>query len=291
MYDDMTGYRDIFVTTDWLHGNIGDRNVVVIDCRYDLGNPEKAIERYREGHIPGSFRLDMEADLAGSRSEHGGRHPLPDFNMLALKLRNFGISSDSMVICYDDDLSGASRLWFLMNCMGHENTRILDGGITGWIECGHQLSTVPGVPGDDGTFFPASGEFLTRIADMDQIRRNLDSMQIIDSRARPRYLGEFEPIDPRAGHIPGAINIEYTVVQERLGKIREPADLERIYAGIAREPVVYCGSGVTSCVNFVGLIMTGRSPRLYAGSWSDWVSYGTNPVASGEEESTGIRRP
>ena len=291
MYDDMTGYRDIFVTTDWLHGNIGDRNVVVIDCRYDLGNPEKAIERYREGHIPGSFRLDMEADLAGSRSEHGGRHPLPDFNMLALKLRNFGISSDSMVICYDDDLSGASRLWFLMNCMGHENTRILDGGITGWIECGHQLSTVPGVPGDDGTFFPASGEFLTRIADMDQIRRNLDSMQIIDSRARPRYLGEFEPIDPRAGHIPGAINIEYTAVQERLGKIRKPADLEKIYAGIAREPVVYCGSGVTSCVNFVGLIMTGRSPRLYAGSWSDWVSYGTNPVASGEEESTGIRRP
>ncbi len=283
MYGDMAGYKDIFVTPNWLHENTGNRSVVVIDCRYDLGNPEKAMERYREGHIPGSFRLDMEADLSGSRSEHGGRHPLPDFTVLAMKLRNFGISSDSMVICYDDDLSGASRLWFLMNCMGHENTRILDGGITGWIECGYQLSTVPGVTRDKGTFLPAAGKFLTRIADMDEIRRNLESLVIIDSRARPRYLGEFEPIDSRAGHIPGAINIQYTTVQERPGKIRNTVDLERIYAGIAMEPVVYCGSGVTSCVNFVALILTGRSPRLYAGSWSDWISYGTNPVASGKE--------
>ncbi|MEM0156758.1 MAG: sulfurtransferase [Thermoplasmataceae archaeon] len=279
----MLGYRDIFVTPGWLSSNLQRENLVIIDCRYDLGNPAKAKERYESGHIPGSFRLDMEEDLAGRRSVHGGRHPLPDFDVLASRLRKFGISSDTIIICYDDDLSGSSRLWFLMNCMGHSNTKILDGGIAGWVEEGHPLSTVPGLSKKNGTFHPASGEFLSRISGMDEIRRNIDSLQIIDSRARPRYLGEYEPIDSRAGHIPGAINIEYTRIQEKPGKIRRQDELEMIYSGIGREPVVYCGSGVTSCVNFVGLTMTGRSPRLYAGSWSDWISYRSNPVAAGEE--------
>ncbi len=279
----MARYDDIFVTPGWLSANLHKENVVVIDCRYDLGNPARAIEMYKAGHIPRSFRLDMERDLAGPRSVHGGRHPLPDFEVLSSKLRRFGISSDSIIICYDDDLSGSSRLWFLMNCMGHSHTKILDGGIAGWVEEGHMLSTAPAVPERDGTFHPAFGEFLSRISEMEEIRRNLDSMQIIDSRARPRYLGEYEPIDYRGGHIPGAINIEYTRIQEKPGKIRKQDELEAIYSGIGREPVVYCGSGVTSCVNFVGLIMTGRSPRLYAGSWSDWISYRSNPVASGDE--------
>lgn len=276
-------YGQIFVDASWLNDNIGKKDLVIIDCRYDLMEPEKARRRYRDGHIPGAFRLDMEEDLAGEVGLHGGRHPFPDRHKFAEKLMNAGVGDDTTVVGYDDDLSGAARLWFLLRYFGHQKVRILDGGIASWIELGYKLTTQPPVARQRGVLNLTPGH--EPVVDSFEIARRLPDMRIVDSRSRPRYLGEFEPIDRKAGHIPGARNVDYLSVQERPGKLKPPEELVRIYSSLGRNPVVYCGSGVTSCVNYVAMKSVGLEPILYAGSWSDWISYENNPVASGDEES------
>ncbi len=274
-------YDQIFVDPAWLNGNLGRKDLVVIDCRYDLMDPERARMRYGEGHIPGSFRLDMEQDLAGEVGPHGGRHPFPDINKFAQRLMNIGIGDTTTVVGYDDDLSGAARLWFLLRYFGHTNVRILDGGISSWISHGFKLTThVPDARPRGNLNLSPGHEFVT---DSAEIARRLPHITIVDSRSRPRYLGEFEPIDRKAGHIPGARNIDYLSVQERPGKLKSTAELARIYSSLGRNPVVYCGSGVTSCVNYVAMKSIGLDPVLYAGSWSDWISYEDNQIASGDE--------
>ena len=244
-------------------------------------NPQAAVNEYNRGHIPGAYRIDMEQDLAGTVKEHGGRHPLPDLEGFVSKLESYGVSTDTTIVAYDDDLSGSARLWFILTHLGHRNARILDGGIISWKNLGFELTSDPSLTSRRGnlTYRTDFSDMIT----MADIRNQGSRMMLIDSRAKERYLGNLEPIDRKAGHIPGAVNIDYHLAEDEFGRLKDADDLKDLYSQAGSEPVVYCGSGVTSCVNYVAMKRIGLNPKLYLGSWSDWISYYDNPIAVGSE--------
>ncbi len=267
------------VSSKWLSEHLEDESIIIVDCRYNLMDKAYGREAYNAGHIPGAHFLDMERKLTGSVGKHGGRHPLPEMDEFQESMNSIGLSPVYTVIAYDDDGSGASRLWWLLKYYGHPGVMILDGGFQEWKDSG--LPVTRNVPEQK------KGDFRARITG--QILVNRDDLmklphgtKIIDVRDRERYLGITEPIDRIAGHIPGAINIPYKDIIEKPGKFRNRQELEKIFSGSGKEPVVYCGSGITSCVNFVALESIGRHPKLYAGSWSDWISYEDSEIATGE---------
>lgn len=272
--------RNPFVTCQWLLDRLGDESIIIADCRYDLKDHGLGLKEYREEHIPGAHYLNMEGVLAGEVKMHGGRHPVPDVSSFTHTMNSIGLDSDKTVIAYDRDGSGAARLWWLLNYFGHAKVRVLNGGFSLWKELDFPVSQA--MPEKKkGNFVPGrNGYILMDSTNLKNIDRNT---RIIDSRARERYEGIVEPIDKKAGHIPGAINIPYTDVIERGGLFKSSEELEKIFAEAGEDPVLYCGSGVTSCVNFIAMYSIGRNPRLYAGSWSDWISYEENEVAVGEK--------
>lgn len=253
-------------------------DVVVIDCRFALTEPDAGARQYAAGHIPGAWYAHLDAGLSGTRGPHGGRHPLPDTAALARTFAAWGIDSapPSLVVAYDDSrFAFASRLWWLLRYCGHENVRVLDGGYRAWVDAGLPIATA--VP------TPAQGNFVARpqpqlVVDRQQViaRRGQAGHVLVDSRETPRFLGLEEPIDPHAGHIEGACNLPWQQVADERGFFLPP-DAQRQRWGDALEAeniVVYCGSGVTACVNLLALAELGRDDaQLYAGSWSDWCSY------------------
>jgi thiosulfate/3-mercaptopyruvate sulfurtransferase len=238
-----------------------------IDCRWELSNPERGRELYLEGHIPGATFLDVERDLSSPAARPGGRHPLPEPAAFSQAAARAGISPETLVVAYDDGSSGgAARLWWLLRHFGHGDVALLAGGIGAWVG--------PLVAGEEeiepATFEPRPAEGDTVSADELERRLGEPGLVVVDARAPERYRGEVEPVDPVAGHIPGAVNVPYAAA----GEIPE-AVLS------AREIVVYCGSGVTACVDLLALARAGRpDAKLYPGSWSDWVSRGL-PVETG----------
>ncbi|WAL62406.1 sulfurtransferase [Thermocoleostomius sinensis] len=269
------------VPVAWLHNNLSDPRLVVIDCRFNLAAPQQGRQQYETGHIPGAYFLDLNQDLSGPVHQHGGRHPLPDPNELAKKLSCFGIYSGngqepSWVVVYDDSrFAFASRLWWLLRYMGHDHVAVLDGGLSAWQQAGYALSTVI-PPWRSGHFVPRLR--LDRVVDIETVRqrKDLPSVVLIDSREGERYRGEWEPIDPIAGHIPGALNYPWQDVTDAQGYARSVLEQQQRWATLPQheERIVYCGSGVTACVNVLSLEMAGIShSQLYVGSWSDWCSY------------------
>jgi thiosulfate/3-mercaptopyruvate sulfurtransferase len=241
-----------------------------VDCRWELGNPERGRELYLEGHIPGASFLDVERDLSappGKPPHHGGRHPLPAEGDFARAAGRAGIGPGIFVVAYDQGATGgAARLWWLLRHFGHEDVAVLDGGIGAWLgplrDVEEEIETALFVPRprDDDTI---GAEELER-------RLGREGLVLVDARAPERYRGETEPIDPVPGHIPGATNLPFGT----LGEIPEAV------LG-AEEIVVYCGSGVTATVDVLALARAGREDaKLYPGSWSDWVSRGL-PVETG----------
>jgi thiosulfate/3-mercaptopyruvate sulfurtransferase len=239
-----------------------------VDCRWELGNPERGRELYLEGHIPGASFLGVEDDLsAPPGGAEGGRHPLPAPGDFARTVGAAGIGSDVFVIAYDQGMSGgAARLWWLLRHFGHDAAAVLVGGLGSWI-------------GPLGT-----GEEEIEAADFVPLERNDDTISVeelqerlgagglvvVDARAPERYRGEQEPIDPVAGHIPGARNLPFPKADAVPDDIVSTED----------EVVVYCGSGITACVDILALERAGVSSRLYPGSWSEWSSRGL-PVERG----------
>lgn len=268
-----------FVSCQWLSEHIDDESLIIVDCRYNLVDKSYGRREYDKSHLPRAYFMDMEKELTGTVSRHGGRHPLPPMESFQKSMNRIGLSPEKTVIAYDGDGSGAARLWWLLRHFGHERARILDGGFPDWKDLG--LPVTKDVPRE------ITGKFTARVTGNILVdRRGLDSLphasRIIDVRDRERYLGEVEPIDPVAGHIPGAINVPYKDVMERPAKFRNREELEKLFSSSGNEPVVYCGSGITSCVNFVALESIGKHPLLYAGSWSDWISYEDSEIATGE---------
>ncbi len=249
--------------------------VVVIDCRFSLADPEAGREQYLQGHIPGAHFLDLNRDLSGPIGAHGGRHPLPEPGALAACLARCGVMPDTEVVAYDDArLAGSARLWWLLRSLGYRPPRILNGGYRAWLAAGGQPDRV--VPAPASRAVTAPGTYRGQ-CDIDGLRRaQSDGALLVDAREERRYQGLEEPIDPVAGHIPGAINRPWQGVTTEDGRLRDAAGL-RDYWGRALDAgqlVVYCGSGVTACVNLFSLAALGREDAiLYAGSWSDWCSY------------------
>jgi thiosulfate/3-mercaptopyruvate sulfurtransferase len=243
-----------------------------IDCRWELGKPERGRELYLEGHIPGASFLDVERDLSappGRPTHHGGRHPLPAEGDFARAAGRAGIGPDVFVVAYDQGATGgAARLWWLLRHFGHEDVAVMDGGIGAWLG-----------PLRGGEEEIEAAQFVARPRDDDtigaeELERRLggEGLVLVDARAPERYRGESEPIDPVAGHIPGARNLPFATLAEI------PEDVLG-----AEEIVVYCGSGVTAAVDVLALVRAGREDaKLYPGSWSDWVSRGL-PVETGPE--------
>ncbi|MFC4775996.1 sulfurtransferase [Paenibacillus sp. GCM10023252] len=264
--------------------------LVIVDCRFQLGQPSSGRSAYEASHIPGAMYLDLEQDLSGPKSPdgRGGRHPLPDAEELARKLSAVGIGQTTSVVAYDDQGGAmASRLLWLLQWAGHQGeAALLAGGFAGWQAAGCEVtSEVPAAR-------PASFKADVRsglVVDAAYVREQAGQagVTLVDSREAPRYRGEQEPIDPVAGHIPGAVNRFWKDSFAENGTFKDAASQEARFPGVGKddEVIVYCGSGVTATPNVLALQSAGyRNVKLYAGSWSDWVSYSLNPVAVGDEE-------
>ncbi|MGP6207441.1 sulfurtransferase [Cuniculiplasma sp. SKW3] len=249
--------------------------VIVYDCRYRLTEPEWGYNKYMEGHIPGAFFFDLNKDMASEVREHGGRHPLPDMSVFTKKLESTGLNDNSMVVCYDDNLSGAARMWFLLKYIGHDNCYILDGGIEAWVSSGGELEKGERIPDLKGKISPRIRKDL--VADHRFIWENRDKIELIDARENYRYRGESEPIDKIPGRIPGSVNIPYLELMNG-SQFKGEEELRKIFREVDKRPVMYCGSGVTSCINYFVMDSLGMSPMLYVGSYSDWISFKENPI-------------
>jgi thiosulfate/3-mercaptopyruvate sulfurtransferase len=230
-----------------------------VDCRWELGNPGRGRELYREGHVPGASFLDVEGELSAPPATPGGRHPLPATEDFARAAGAAGIGEDVFVVAYDQGMNGgAARLWWLLRHFGHEDVAVLDGGIGAWL--GPLRSGEEEIEPAD--FVPRAREGDTVEADELAARLGESGLVVVDARLPERYRGEVEPIDPVAGRIPGAVNAPF------------PEELPPGLAD-ARELVAYCGSGITAAVVLLRLAQAGRDDaKLYPGSWSDWCGRG-----------------
>lgn len=249
--------------------------VVVFDCRFSLADPGAGRARYLQGHIPGAHHLDLNRDLSGPVAARGGRHPLPEPSAFAALLARHGVGPDTCVIAYDDSrFAFAARLWWLMRSLGYRPPRLLDGGYQAWLAAGGEAEQHVRPIDSEGEI---SVTGFTGYCDIAGLRTLLGAgALLVDSREERRYLGLEEPIDPVAGHIPGAINRPWQGVTSAEGKMRDAAGLRSHWGDAleAEQLVVYCGSGVTACVNLFSLALLGREDAtLYAGSWSDWCGY------------------
>ncbi|WP_372695901.1 sulfurtransferase [Immundisolibacter sp.] len=261
---------------------------VLLDCRHDLTDPSAGRRAFAAGHLPNARHLDLNTDLSGPLTEHSGRHPLPTPRTLASRLAALGITPATEVICYDaGDGSFAARAWWLLRWMGHAAVAVLDGGFAAWQAAGRHVAHGEGTPPVPASPLPLRPP-LERHVDTAAVARDLDSNRwlLVDARAPERFRGEHEPIDPVAGHIPGAINRPFTANLH--GGHFKPArqlaaEWQALLSGRATQDViVYCGSGVTACHHVLALAHAGLpGARLYAGSWSAWCGDATRPVAKG----------
>jgi thiosulfate/3-mercaptopyruvate sulfurtransferase len=263
---------------------------VVFDCRHDLAKPEAGAEAYRQAHLPGAHFAHTDRDLSGPKTGTNGRHPLPDRDRFRAFLADHGVSDSTQLIAYD--ASGgmyAARLWWLARWLGHERAAVLDGGLAAWTEAGYSLSSeVPkALAGSLATHEP-----LVPSVDVANVLAHLHDGEriLIDARAGERYRGEIEPLDPRAGHIPGAVNRYFQLNLNAQGRFKPAGILRDEFMALLGDTdpalvVHQCGSGVTACHNLLAMEVAGlHGAALYPGSWSQWCADPARPVA--EEDAT-----
>jgi thiosulfate/3-mercaptopyruvate sulfurtransferase len=274
------------ISTGELARHLADPEFVVVDCRHNLTDAGAGELAYRAAHLPGAHFLHLDRDLSGAKTGRNGRHPLPEIGTLAATLGRIGIDASKQVVAYDQNGGmWASRLWWLLHWLGHDRAAVLDGGVDKWLAEGRPLTAELPVA-RAARFVPQSPG---PTASADEILHHLDNgmLTVLDARAPERYHGDMEPIDPVAGHIPGAINRPYAVNLTEQGTFKPAQALRHEFdAQLAgREPgsvVHQCGSGVTACHNVLAMAVAGLpGSRLYPGSWSEWVSDPSRPVARG----------
>lgn len=253
--------------------------VIVFDCSFNLMDPDAGRIQFETAHIPGARYADLNRDLSDiSRGE--GRHPLPTVDDFADRLRNWGVNTDSTVVCYDQNVTAyATRLWWMVRWLGHENVFVLDGGLAAWQAAGFEVETGTETGCEPGNFEVRPA--LTRVCQAAELPD--ESKTLVDARETKRFLGEEEPIDPVAGHIPGAVCLPFTDNLED-GRFRSPEKLRARFEaqGIDNSTVCYCGSGVTATHNLFAIMLAGLAePALYPGSWSGWITDPNRPVATG----------
>ncbi len=253
----------------------------VLDVRWELGGPP-GLPQYLEGHIPGAAFVDLETVLSGPPGE-GGRHPLPSAEVFGSGMRAAGVSAERPVVVYDGGTSmAAARAWWLLRYFGHPRVSVLDGGFSGWVAAGGAIERAA-VAVEAGDFVPRAGGM--PLLDASGAALVAGTGVLLDARAPARFRGELEPIDPVAGHIPGAVNLPGTELLRLEGGFLDAAGLRaRFRAAGVRDGVevgAYCGSGVTAALEVLALSVAGFDGALYVGSWSDWIGDPSRPVATG----------
>lgn len=277
---------DGLIGVEQLAGVIDSPDCVVVDCRFDLADAQAGRRAYNQSHLPDARYAHLDEQLSGPVTATSGRHPLPDAGKFCDQLGQWGVSSNSQVVAYDD--SGgpfAARLWWLLKWLGHSAAAVLDGGYTAWESAGQPVTAVlPQVEPTAYTAAPNTALWVTS-ACLEQDLRD-QRVTLIDARAPDRFRGDTEPIDTVAGHIPGAINLPWKENLNQDARFLPPEQLAaRFRPALGRDPqlaVHTCGSGVTACHNLLAMHAAGLpSGRLYAGSWSEWIRDPTRPVAQG----------
>lgn len=269
--------------------HLADSGWVVLDCRYDTADANAGWQAYGRSHVPGAYYAHLDVDLSDLGRSGLGRHPLPDPDAFAAVLGRFGIEPSSQVVCYDDagGALAAARAWWLLRTCGHARTAVLDGGWASWRDAGFPVAADKPLHriGD----YPVRWDRNAWLTDADELASALDDRRIVlmDARAAPRFRGDVEPLDSRAGHVPGAINRPFSDNLDDHGRFK-PADtlrseFDRVLAGRDPSEVVHmCGSGVTALHNLLAMEHAGLpGSRLYAPSWSGWISDPKRMVAAG----------
>ena len=273
------------ISASVLHHLIEHHQVMVFDCRFSLADVSAGARLYGESHIPGAYYADLNQDLSTPHLPgKTGRHPLPNRQQWINQVLQWGLTPDKQLVVYDDaGGSIAARLWWMLQWIGHEKVAVLDGGLDAWTKAGYSLTAeVPPALDTSRDLYGNRDPLVTQVT-LSAV--NPDMQMLLDARDPARYRGEVEPIDPVAGHIPGAYNSPFSGNLNSDGTFRSKAELARKfeYAGYSFLPVVcYCGSGVTACHNILAMKHAGLTvPVLFAGSWSEWVADGKRNVATG----------
>ena len=282
----MTEPHSNLVTIQTLYRNLDDPDWVIVDCRFNLLDPEAGRQAFEAGHIPGAVYADLDKDLAGPVTPDTGRHPLPDADALGERLGQWGIGPSTRVVAYDSgDGAIAARLWWLLRWLGHERAALLDQGLRGWETVGLPLATSRDARPPRA--FPARPRPEAWV-DTKSLAAGLEQETLlVDARTAARFRGEVEPIDALAGHVPGAVNHPFGRNLDADSSFLPPAELRRRWLEVLgtkqpRDTVCMCGSGVTACHNLLAMELAGlEGARLYAGSWSEWIRDPARPVAVG----------
>ena len=266
--------------------NINNKDFVIFDCRCDIKDSKFGIQSYTEGHTENAIFADTDMDLSSEKTQFSGRHPLPEPNILSEKLSQRGLSNSKQAVVYDD-VGGAfaGRMWWILKWLGHKNVAVLDGGLSAWLKVGGKLVT-KGTLFEKGAFIPeVNNSMQVFIDDIEDAQYKMNKL-IIDARSKERYLGIKDPVDPIAGHIPGAISHPLGQNLTKEGVFKSPEELKHLYFKILSDidgsnVISMCGSGVTACHNILAMEIAGiYGVKLYVGSWSEWIAKPDRPIVT-----------
>jgi thiosulfate/3-mercaptopyruvate sulfurtransferase len=278
----------VLIAVDELRARLAEPGLRIADVRFDLADTAKGEAAYRVAHLPGAIYAHLDRDLSDHALNGLGRHPLPAAETFARWLSQIGYAPDQSWVVYDDATGAfAARMWWMLRAIGHRDVRVLDGGYAAWVAANAPLTdVVPNLaPTSVDVCYDASAS--ADFADVEALRNDA-SQRLVDARAAPRFRGEVEPLDPVAGHVPGAINRPFADNLDANGRFKSPdtlqAEWSRVLGDVSPERVVHmCGSGVTACHNLLAMELAGLSgSHLFPPSWSGWVSDRNRAVATGD---------
>ena len=277
------------VSVEPLKQHMNDPDWIIFDCRFSLDEPQKGYQEYQKSHIPGAYYAHLDDDLSSPQRADSGRHPLPEIGKFTQWLGHHGVGSDKQVVAYDDAGGAyAARLWWMLQWLGHEAAAVLDGGWQAWTSAEFPVDQSTR-PLEANVFVPRPDR--SRWLDVDQLvhAMNADSMLVVDARGPDRFTGKADPIDPVAGHMPGAVNLPFPGNLTKDQRFRSADELcarfQTLLADRPAETIVHsCGSGVTACHNLLAMEIAGLSgSKLYPGSWSEWITDPKRAVVTGPD--------